>query len=65
MKPDSWEFLLNGETRAFNLANWHEVELRLVRQQERIRLFVERGAGEGASNIEVTTNTENRKVEEI
>lgn len=57
MKADSWEFILFGETRALNLGNWHEVELMLVRKQERRRLFME----EGAARMKEKTELEEKR----
>jgi hypothetical protein len=50
MKADSWEFLLKDENKAFNITNWHSVELKLLRNREVGEMYRRHG-GEEASRI--------------
>jgi hypothetical protein len=50
MRQDIWEFLLEDKKDAFNLYNWHSVELKLLRVAEVQELYRRHG-GEEASRI--------------
>jgi hypothetical protein len=46
MKSNSWEFLLEDKSDAFNIVGWHSIELHLLRREESIDLARKHGSVE-------------------